>query len=63
MHPPLFMLPCFFNWKGDRATSVILLNDIMDLHMPNLDTLVAQGLSTTRRQFTEVYLTHDVVFC
>ena len=30
--PLLFLIPCFFDWMGDRTTfDVISLNDIMDL--------------------------------
>ena len=44
---------------GHCATSgVILLNDIMDLHMPSLHILVTQDpcgvFYATKRQFTEV---------
>ena len=45
---------------GDCTTSdVILLNDIMDLHMLNLGTLVTQASCSvfyaTRGQFTNIY--------
>ena len=71
--PPLFcptltaLSFVFFGWMGDRATfGVILLNDIIDLYMLSLGTLVTEGpwfvFYATRHQ---VYLglTHNVFFC
>ena len=40
---PLFLLTYLFGWINDCAIfCVILLNDFMDLHMSNLDTLVPE---------------------
>ena len=43
--PHFFLLPCFFNRRGDCATSDVffLLNDIVDIYMVSLDTLVPEG--------------------
>ena len=42
---PLFLLPCFFGWMGDRATfDVILLNGIMDQQITSLAYIVPEGL-------------------
>ena len=41
----LSLLPYFFGWMGDPAhlLSYFLFNDIMDLQVPSLDTLVPEG--------------------
>ena len=65
-HPPkpllplLFLLPYFFDWIDDHATfGVILLDDIMDLHMSILGTLVPEEpccvFYTKGIKFTEVW--------
>ena len=36
----LFLLPFFFYWKGDCATSCVILPNDMNLHMPSLGILI-----------------------
>ena len=68
--PLLFLLPCFFGWMSDCPTfphisCVIFLNDIMNLHISTLGTLVPEWpCCVFYETMHQIYwgLTHNVFF-